>query len=97
MAVKKAIFLGVTKIHSNKKNQDYRTVEIYTPPFSDANGYMRGGTGSYFTPLDSTIGDGIKTGAIVLPEFVMDPYSNHLDLVGLKVVKNSPYGEKDFE
>lgn len=97
MAVKKAIFLGVTKIHSNKKNQDYRTVEIYTPPFTDANGFKRGGVGTYFTPLDSTIGEGIKTGAIVLPEFVMDPYSNRTDLAGFKVVRNSPYEPKDFE
>ena len=94
--MKKAIFLGVTKIHSNKKNQDYRKVEFYTPPFRDANGFTRGGLSSEFTPLDSTVGSGIAMGAVVVPSYNYDPYSKRDELVGLEVVSPTPYNPKDF-
>ena len=95
--MRNAIFLGVTKIHSNKKNKDYRKVEFYTPPFKDSQGFERGGLSSNFTPLDSKVGEGIELGAIVQPEFTFDPYSNFSELTGLKVVAQSPYAASDFE
>lgn len=94
--MRKAIFLGVAKIHSNKQNKDYRKVEFYTPPFQDANGFTRGGVESIFTELDSTVGNGIKMGAIVVPEFNFNHYSGREELVSVKVVKNSPYSDIDF-
>ena len=94
--MKKAIFLGVMKIHSNKKNQDYRKVEFYTPLFKDANGFIRGGFSSEFTALDSTIGSGIPTGAIVVPTYDYDPYSKRDELIELKVVTPTPYDPEDF-
>ncbi len=94
--MKKAIFLGVSKFHSNKKNADYRKVDLYTPPFKDSNGFMRGGVESIFTDLNSTVGEGIVVGAIVIPEYVYDHYSGRDNLVGLTPVKASPYSSADF-
>lgn len=91
MLMKKAIFLGVQKIHSNKKNQDYRKVEFYTPPFKDAKGFQRGGVSSEFTALDSNVGDGIPMGAIVRPGYVYDPYAQRNELTTLEVVSATPY------
>ncbi len=95
--MKKAIFLGVSKIHSNKKDRDYRKVEFFTPPFLDKNGFARGGVSSYFTELDSTLGSNIPVGAVVVPEFEYDPYSKREELTALNVVKESPYTKADFE
>lgn len=97
MEVKKAIFLGVRMIHSNKKNQDYRTVELYTPPFKDDRGYEYGGVQTFFTPLDSHLGDGIDTGTIVLPGFQVNVYSNRSELKDLTIVTESPYSAVDFD
>ena len=95
--MRKAIFLGVTKIHSNKKNQDYRKVEFYTPPFKDSNGFTRGGLSSEFTALDSIVGSGIPLGSIVVPTYTYDPYSKRDELIDLKVISPSPYDpEVDF-
>ena len=93
----KAVFLGVQKIHSNKKNQDYRKVEFYVPPFKDARGFERGGLMTYFTELDSTVGSNIYCGAIVQPEIYYDALSRREELVALKVIKNSPYNQSDFQ
>lgn len=87
----KAVFLGVQKIHSNKKNQDYRKVDLYVPPFKDARGFERGGIMTYFTELDSTIGSDCRCGAIVIPEIAYDALSGRADLTGLKIVKATPY------
>lgn len=95
--MKKAIFLGVQKIHSNKKNQDYRKVDLYTPPFKGQNGYTYGGVQSIFTPLDSTLGTGIAVGSIVVPQFTYDHYMQREELVSLEKVKDSPYSMSDFE
>lgn len=95
--MKKAIFLGVRTIHSNKKDQDYRVVDFYTPPFKDASGYMRGGVETIFTPVDSTLGVGINMGAIVVPEFEYNHYSQREELLGMKVVCDSPYSDADFK
>ena len=95
--MKKAIFLGVAKIHSQKKNQDYRKVDLYTPPFKDAKGFERGGVMTCFTPTDSKLGEGIAMGAIVTPEFEFDPYSNQSNLTAITVVSDSPYDEEDFD
>lgn len=95
--MRKAIFLGVTKIHSNKKNQDYRKVEFFTPPFKDERGYMRGGVESVFTDLDSTLGNGIEYGSIVEPEFHYDHYVGRDQLVDIKVIAPSPYSASDFD
>lgn len=94
--MKKAVFLGVATIHSNKKNRDYRKVDFYTPPFKTQNGFDRGGVMTCFTSTDSKLGEGIELGAIVIPEFTFDPYSNMSELVGIKVVSASPYTAKDF-
>lgn len=95
--MKKAIFLGVAKIHSQKKNQDYRKVDLYTPPFKDAKGFERGGVMTCFTALDSKLGEGIELGAIVKPEFEFDPYSNQSNLTAIEVVQESPYDRFDFD
>lgn len=95
--MKKAIFLGVSKLHSNKKNQDYRKVDFFTPPFKDARGFTCGGVQSVFTTLDSTLGDDIEVGAIVIPEFEYNLYLQRADLIGIEKVQNSPYDKKDFE
>lgn len=95
--MRKAIFLGVSKFHSNKKNCDYRKVDIFTPPFKDESGFSRGGVESVFTALDSTVGDGIAFGSVVVPEFHYDHYTGRDDLVSLEVVLPSPYSLKDFE
>lgn len=95
--MKKAIFLGVAKIHSSKKNQDYRKVDLYTPPFKDAKGFERGGVMTCFTAVDSTLGEGIELGAIVRPSFEFDPYSNQSNLTSIEVVEGSPYSSVDFE
>ena len=97
MEGKKAIFLGVRMIHSNKKNQDYRTVELYTPPFKDERGFEYGGVQTYFTPLDSHLGNGIDMGAIVEPDFQVNVYSNRSELKGLTIVSGSPYSAEDFD
>ena len=96
MAGIKAIFLGVRKLHSNKKNQDYRTVEFFVPPFKDSRGFERGGLMTYFTELDNTVGSDVRVGAVVTPEITYDALSRREELVGLKVVKNSPYSPNDF-
>ena len=95
--MRKAIFLGVTKFHSNKKNKDFRKVDFFTPPFKDTSGFERGGVMSCFTAVDSTIGDGIECGALVRPEFEFDPYSNMSNLTAVEVVSSSPYSKSDFE
>lgn len=97
MAGIKAVFLGVKKIHSNKKNQDFRTVEIYVPPFKDARGFERGGLMTYFTELDSTVGSDLRCGAIVSPEIDYDALSHREELVGFKVLKPAPYTPADFQ
>lgn len=95
---RKAIFLGIQKIHSNKKNTDYRMVLLFTPFFKDANGFIRGGIEEVFTELDSTLGEGIVTGSIVVPEFVYDHFSKRDSLVKLDVICGSPYDmQKDFD
>lgn len=94
--MKKAVFLGVAKIHSNKSNKDYRKVEFYTPPFKDAQGFTRGGVESVFTDLDSTLGNDIAMGAIVVPSFEYNHYSGREELTAIKVVSDSPYSESDF-
>lgn len=94
---KKAIFLGVTKIHSNKKNADYRKVDFYVPPYKTVQGYDRGGVVSTFTATDSTLGNDIKVGAIVVPVYDYDPCSERAELVNIKQVKGSPYSAADFE
>lgn len=91
MAGIKAVFLGVQKIHSNKKNQDYRMVAFYVPPFKDAKGFDRGGVMEYFTELDSTVGSDLRCGAIVIPEITYDALSRREELTGFKVVKPTPY------
>lgn len=97
MEGKKAIFLGVRMIHSNKKNQDYRTVELYTPPFKDERGFEYGGVQTFFTPLDSRLGVGIDMGAVVKPDFQVNVYSNRSELRDLTIVSESPYSDKDFD
>lgn len=96
MQVKKAIFLGVRKLHSNKKNQDYRTVEIYTPLFKDERGFECGGVQTFFTPLDSKLGDGLPVGTIVKPEFLYNPYNGRSDLSALNIVAKTPYTSDAF-
>ena len=95
--MKKAVFLGVSVIHSSKKNQDYRKVDLYTPPFKDGKGFERGGVMTCFTPLDSKLGEDIELGAIVKPDFEFDPYSNQSNLVDIRVVQDSPYSADDFK
>lgn len=95
--MRKAIFLGVSKFHSNKKNKDYRKVDFYTPPFTDSNGFERGGVMTCFTAPESTLGNGIPMGAIVRPDFEFDPYTNMSSLTGLTVVADSPYEKSDLE
>lgn len=97
MAMRKAIFLGVAKIHSNKKEKDYRKVEFYTPPFTDAKGFLRGGVSSEFTALDSTLGTDIPVGAIVRPVYSYDPYSKRDELTDLEIVAPTPYKPEDFK
>lgn len=97
MAGIKAVFLGVKKIHSNKKNQDYRTVEIYVPPFKDARGFERGGLMTYFTELDSTVGSDLRCGALVVPDITYDALSHREELVGFKVLKPTPFSPADFQ
>lgn len=94
--MKKAIFLGVAKIHSNKQNKDYRKVEFYTPPFQDAKGFTRGGVSSEFTALDSSLGNDIPVGAIVRPVYAYDPYSKRDELTDLEIVAPTPYKSEDF-
>lgn len=95
--VRKAIFLGVRVFHSNKKNQDYRSVAFYTPPFKGSNGFTYGGVQEYFTPLDSTVGNGIDLGTIVRPVLVTNPYSRNVDLSDVEIVSETPYSPQDFE
>jgi hypothetical protein len=95
--MQKAIFLGISKFHSNNKNQDYRQVNLYTPPFKDKNGFTRGGVEQIFTDVNSTIGSGLKCGAIVEPQFEYDHYSRRDELIGLELVQDSPYNETDFQ
>ena len=94
---KKAIFLGVTNIHSNKKNADYRKVDFLIPPYKNAQGFTRGGVVSTFTALDSRMGNDIKIGSIVVPQYDYDPSSDRAELIGIKVTKESPYTAADFE
>lgn len=94
---KKAIFLGVTKLHSNKKNQDYRKVDFYVPPYKSVEGYDRGGVVSTFTALDSTLGTGIKVGSIVVPQYDYDACAQRAELVGITVIQDTPYTAADFE
>ncbi len=96
VSMKKAIFLGVSKLHSNKKNADYRKVDFFTPQFKDERGFTCG-VQSVFTALDSTLGNDIEVGAIVIPEFEYNPYLQRADLIGIEKVQNSPYDKKDFE
>lgn len=96
MQGKKAVFLGVSKIHSKNKNQDYRKVEFYTPLFQDAQGFMRGGVSAEFTALDSSLGNDIPLGAIVRPVFDYDPYSKRDTLTALEIVAPTPYKSEDF-
>lgn len=95
--VRKAIFLGTRVIHSNKKNQDFRVVALYTPPFKASNGLTYGGVQEYFVSPDSSIGAGISVGAIVRPAFVTNPYSRNVDLSDVTKVSESPYSPQDFE
>ncbi len=94
---KKAIFLGVTNIHSNKKNADYRKVDFYVPPYKSSQGFMRGGVMSTFTALDSNLGNDIKVGSIVVPKYDYDPCSDRAELVGITQVMETPYNTSDFE
>lgn len=94
---KKAIFLGVQKIHSTKKDKDYRKLDYYVPPFVTEQGFTRGGVITQFTPTDSKIGDDIKVGTIVIPEYEYDGCAGRAELIELKVVKTTPYTAKDFE
>ncbi len=94
---KKAIFLGVQKLHSNAKNKDYRKLDYYVLPFVTEQGFMRGGVITQFTPTDSKLGDDVKVGSIVIPEYEYDGCAGRAELVGLKVVKQTPYTAKDFE
>lgn len=96
MAAKKAVFLCVQKIHSNKKNQDYRKIDLFVPFYKDGNGFERGGVTTFFTPTDSKLGEGIAMGTIVVPDFDFDPYSNRADLKSLEVVEQSPFVPEDF-
>ena len=95
--VKKAIFLCVRNFHSKKSNQDYRVVDLFTPYFKSADGFDRGGVQTCFIPTNSDLGNGVPTGALVRPEFVADPYSNRMELVGLELLSDSPYDPADFE
>jgi hypothetical protein len=95
--MQKAIFLGVSKFHSNNKNQDYRQVNLYTPPFKDKNGYTRGGVEQIFTDIKSTIGEDLECGTIVEPLFEYDHYSRRDELIGLNKIQDSPYSEEDFQ
>ena len=98
---KVGIFLDVHNAHSKNKNQDFRIVNIFTPFFTDSLGYQQGGVKPYFIPLDSPLGkdlrNGVPTGALVRPEFVADPYTHRMELVGLELVSESPYDPADFE
>ena len=96
MAAVKALFLGVRKLHSNKKNQDYRTVEFYVPPFKDAKGFERGGVMTYFTELDSRIGEDLHVGTIVLPKINYDPIARREELTGFDVIRATPFKPADF-
>ena len=93
---KKAIFLGVTNIHSNKSNKDYRKVDFFVPPYETKEGYTRGGVMTTFTALDSKLGNDLKIGAIVIPEYEYDPCAQRAELVGIKQVKATPYKAEDF-
>ncbi len=95
--MKKAIFLGAVKIHSSKTGKDFRKVDLFTPTFKDENGFTRGGVATYFLGADSTIGDGIEVGAVVLPQIEYDPYSNRATLTAVKQVSASPYKKSDLE
>lgn len=94
---KKAIFLGVTNMHSNKKNEDYRTVSFCVPPYKDARGFTVGGVQTVFTALDSELGRNIKVGSIVVPKYEYDPCRQRAELVDIEVVKETPYKKEDFE
>lgn len=89
--------MGVQKLHSNKKNKDYRKVEYFVPPYATEQGYLRGGVITQFTPVDSKLGSDIKIGSIVVPEYEYDACAGRAELVGLKVVKKTPYTAEDFE
>ncbi len=93
---KKAIFLGATKLHSNKTNKDYRKVDFYVPPY-EKDGFIRGGVVTVFTPVDSTLGNDIKVGSVVIPTYDYDGVSQHAELADIKVVKTTPYTARDFE
>ncbi len=93
---KKAIFLGVTKFHSNKNNADYRKVDFCVPPYKTEDGFIRGGVVSAFTPFESVLGDDIKFGSIVVPVFDYDPCSTRAQLTDIKPVKATPYKAEDF-
>lgn len=91
---KKAIFLGATKLHSNKTNKDYRKVDFYVPPY-EKDGFIRGGVVTVFTPVDSKLGEDIKVGSLVAPIYEFD--GRRAELTDIKVVKATPYTAKDFE
>ena len=94
---KKAIFLGVQKLHSTKKDKDFRKLDYYVIPYTTEQGYQRGGVITVFTPTDSKIGSDIKVGSIVVPQYEYDGCAGRAELVGLKVVKGTPYTAQDFE
>ena len=94
---KKAIFLGVQKIHSNKTNKDYRKIDMYVPPYVTEQNFVRGGVVTVFTPLDSKVGQDIKVGTIVIPQYSYDGCSRYAELVGFKTVKETPYTALDFD
>ncbi len=93
---KKAIFLGVTKIHSNKSNRDFRKVDFFVPPYQTKEGYTRGGVMTTFTGVESTLGNDLKVGSIVIPEYDYDACAQRADLVDIKLVKGTPYKAEDF-
>lgn len=93
---KKAIFLGVMKIHSNKSGKDFRKVDFFVPPYQTDEGYTRGGVMTTFTAVDSKLGDDLKVGSIVIPEYEYDPCAQRADLVEIKLIKATPYKAEDF-
>lgn len=92
----KAIFLGVTKIHSTKNNRDYRKADFFVPPYQTKEGYTRGGVMTTFIDVESKLGDDIKIGSIVIPEYEYDPCAQRAELVDIKLVKPTPYKLEDF-
>ena len=89
--------MGVSMIHSNKKNADYRKVDFYVPPYKSVQGFDRGGVVSEFTALDSKLGSNISVGSIVIPKYDYDPSAGRADLIDIQVVKPTPYTASDFD